>query len=155
VALINPADIIRHKQFKQDVDDLMGYGHIRHYTAEIKGRTGESTGNIANYYNGDKPIGDNFLKKFHKAYGHKLKEIRESPDSNAPKLAVNTIAQQAQVDYTDMPPNTDTTPSLVEEPGYHSDFQKIVIEKLTSIEQAIARMEQEKIRQSKTNPKKK
>jgi hypothetical protein len=125
VALTNPADILRHRQFKQDVDDLMKYGHIRHYTAEIRAKTGESTGNISNYYKGDKSISDNFLYKFKKAYGHALKRIRPE-SSESPPLAVPYIS-----DYISEG-----------EPINISNFQEVIMEKLVKIENAVARLEQ-------------
>ena len=125
MALTNPADILRHQQFKQDVDDLMKYGHIRHYTAEIKAKTGESTGNIANYYKGDKAISDNFLYKFKKAYGLALRRVRPG-SSGSPVLAVPYIS--------------DYIPE--EEPVNISNFQEVIMERLTEILKTVARLEQ-------------
>src|ERR1700761_8498938 len=76
-ALTNPADIERHRQFRKMVDDLEKYSYIRHYTSDIQKRTGESSGNIANYYNGKKPIGDNFITRFEEEYAEDLKLARK------------------------------------------------------------------------------
>ena len=142
MALTNPADIQRHRQFKQDVDDLLKHGYIRHYTAELKRETGENTGNITKYYKGKIPIGNNFLEKFYSAYGRWLKKLRVDPDSTDPKLAVNIPPGLAT--GMDLPPNTNTASSQVEEPAYPSEFQKMVIEKLTDIQKTLARMEKKK-----------
>jgi len=77
VALRTPVDRVRNEQFKKDVDDLKKCGHMRYYTAEINKKTGDNTGNIANYYQGKIPISDNFLKKFRDAYGAALASIRK------------------------------------------------------------------------------
>src|SRR5882757_8295886 len=86
----------------------MEHGHFKYYTAAINKKTGEATSNISNFYNGIIPIGDNFLDKFKKAYGRKLKEIRAAK-GDLP-LASNTEMEPSQADLTDVPPNTDITP---------------------------------------------
>jgi len=76
VSLTNPADIQRHGEFQQAVNDLTEKGHMRHYSAHISERTGEDRSNVVKYFKGTKPIGDNFWKKFQKAYGRTLKRAR-------------------------------------------------------------------------------
>lgn len=140
IKVTKPLDVKRHRQFKQDVDDLMHYGHMRHYTAEIEAKTKERRGNISDYYNGQKPISDNFLKKFHKAYDRLLKKIRESIPSTEPTLAVNIPGPPEKVNHEDGSPDTAGPPPLISE--YLSSFQEIIMEKLMSIEARLERLEQ-------------
>jgi len=97
VSLINPADIKRHLRFKKEVALLKSHGIIRHYTAEISRKTGESKGNITNYYKGIIPIGDNFLEKFEKAYEKELKVIRGSAEYRTDHPS--TLAEQTKQKY--------------------------------------------------------
>lgn len=152
--LTKPLDIKRHQQFKRDVDDLMHYGHMRHYTAEINAKTQESKGNISDYYHAQKPISNNFLKKFKKAYSRILKRIREKNRRTDIPIAINkTKTQSNQVDPAKLPPNNDTAVP-VEQSGYHSDFEKIVMEKLIGIEERLARLEQKMDTPPETPPQK-
>lgn len=80
MALRNPADVRRHTQFKKDVDDLRTNGYIRHYSSEISKKTGDTAANICHYYFGKKPIGDNFIEKFNKAYRADLKMTRKGAE---------------------------------------------------------------------------
>jgi transcriptional regulator with XRE-family HTH domain len=124
---------------------------MRHYTAEIEGKTKESRGNISDYYNGKKPISNNFLKKFHKAYDRLLKKIREAIPSTEPTLAVNIPVQPVQVKQEEQPPNVAIDPPLISE--YLSNFQEIIMEKLINIEARLERLEQ-KIEPPAAHPKK-
>jgi hypothetical protein len=140
--LIKPIDIKRHQQFQRDVDDLMHYGHMRHYTAEIYAKTQESKGNISDYYHAQKPISNNFLKKFKKAYSRILKRIREkNRRADLPIASKNTRARSNPIDLKEQLPKTDTDVPI-EDVGYYSDFEKIVMEKLIGIEERLARLEQ-------------
>ena len=155
--LINPADILRHKEFEKDVNDLLEYGQLRFYTTEIHEKTGEPTSNISDYYNGEKPISDNFLKKFHKAYDSKLKKVREEIDSNAPRLASNIAIKLPQADVTQMPPNT-TTPGPILSESTQEDvvnLLRIIVEKLINIQETMALLVQKIDEKSKTSRKKK
>lgn len=144
VPLSNPIDIERHRQFKKDVDDLARLGHLRHYTAEIKRETGESTGNISNYYQGKVPIGDNFLKKFNKAFGRTLKKIREPKTYKDLPLASNDGTQPQQIDINKLPPNTTPAPLPLSqsEQNFSSSFEQFVTDKLADIKASLERLEQ-------------
>jgi len=151
IKVTKPLDVKRYQQFKQDVEDLMHYGHMRHYTAEIEGKTKESRGNISDYYNGKKPISNNFLKKFHKAYDRLLKKIREAIPGTEPTLAVNVPVQPLQANQEEQTPNVAIDPPLISE--YLSSFQEAIMEKLISIEARLERLEQ-KIDPPAAHPKK-
>jgi len=144
MALSKQADIDRHIQFVKDVDELSRHGHLRHYTAEISQKTGENTGNITKFFKGKTPISDNFLKKFHKAYGRILKQIREPKKDTDLPLAANIAVQPPQADLAALPPNTTPAPRLLSQPeqNFSSSFEQFVTEKLADIKTSLERLEQ-------------
>jgi len=156
VVLTNPVDIERHKQFKKAVNDLKKYGYMRRYTSEIKKRTGEDTGNITRYYKGNLPIGDNFLKKFKKAYASELRRIRKEIKGADRPLASNTPIKLPQADPTRMPPNTTSAgPLIFDSEKEIASLLRVVIEKLVNIQEAIELLAKKIDIQSKTTRKKK
>lgn len=131
MTLINPADIQRHIEFKQAINDLSENGHIRHYSAEISEKTGEDRSNIVKYFKGTKPIGDNFWKKFNKAYSRALKRVHE----------IDTPKREKKIPSTDTATvYSITTPSRSVLESVSNKEEK---KKLINHEKRIAKLEQQ------------
>ena len=112
----------------------MQYGYMRHYSAEIARRTGESTGNITKYYYGQLPLGDNFLKKFKSAFRVDLKRLSKEVEGTNRPLASNKGIIQPKADPTSMPPGNGSITQIVSE---STQENTTIEERLTGIEEAI------------------
>jgi len=146
MALTNLIDMLRHEQFRKDVNDLSRFGHLTYYAADIKRATGESIRSITNYYKGKTPIGDDFLKRFERAYGRILKRIRESvTDSDLP-LASNEPIPLRQTNIELLPVN-DAPLQSIAEPGqnFSSDRDQRITETFVKVRSLLEWLEQELI----------